>query len=466
MGVIPVILSGGSGTRLWPVSRKSFPKQHAPLFDGESTFQKTLRRVADSEVFERPIVVTSHGARFMVDDQARKVGADPEVILEPEGRDSLAAVAVAAAAAARRGPDAVAIVLSSDHLIPDVISFGETCRLAAAAAEAGRIAVIGLKPTRPVENFGYIRPGEALGDALEVAAFVEKPNADQASALIAEGCLWNVGMFCFRADIGRDEIETHAPETMAAVDEALATSRDDLGAELLGAAFRRAEKTSFDFAVMEKTSRAVVVPADFTWSDVGDWRELWAVSERDEAGVAQVGDVVAKDARNAYLRSSGKLVCALGVEDLAVVDTPDAVLVAPLARAQEVKGLVAALSADGRPEAEEHLKIYRPWGSYRTVDLGDRFRVKHIEVLPGKQLSLQKHHHRSEHWIVVSGAAEVTIDGEVRMVNENESVYVPCGAVHRLANPGKIAVRLIEVQTGSYLEEDDIIRLDDDFGRS
>lgn len=465
MGIIPVILSGGSGTRLWPVSRRSFPKQHAPLFGGESTFQKTLNRVSDEGVFDRPVVITGHGARFMVADQARHVGADPEIILEPEGRDSLGAIAIAAAVAARRGPDAVAIVLSSDHLIPDAAAFAAACQKAEEAARRGGIAVLGLKPARPAENFGYIRPGKFKGGMAPVEAFVEKPDAERAEALIAEGCLWNAGMFCFRADIGRAEIAAHAPETMAAVEEALAGASDDLGAELLSPAFLKAEKTSFDYAVMEKTRRAVVVAADFEWSDIGDWRELWAVSDRDADGVAAVGDVLAEGSRNVYLRSSDRLICALGVEGLAVVDTPDAVLVAPLDRAQEVKGVVATLEESGRPEATEHMKAYRPWGSYRTVDLGERFRVKHIEVLPGKQLSLQKHHHRSEHWVVVSGAAEVTIDGEARIVNENESVYIPVGATHRLANPGKIPVRLIEVQTGSYLEEDDIIRLDDDFGR-
>lgn len=465
MGVIPVILSGGSGTRLWPVSRQSFAKQHAPLFDGVSTFQKTLERVADPAVFDRPVVITSHSARFMVADQARKVGADPEIVLEPEGRDSLGAIAIAAAVAARRGEDATLIVLSSDHLIPDASAFARTCAQAAKAAAAGKIVVIGLAPARPATNFGYIRPGAFDKGAAPVEAFMEKPDVATAEKLIGEGCLWNAGMFCFRADVGRAEIAAHAPTTMKAVDAALDQATDDLGAELLGPAFLDAEKTSFDYAVMEKTTRAAVVRADFAWSDIGDWRELWALSDKDEDGVAAIGDVFARESKNAYLRSADRLICALGVEDVAVVETPDAVLVAPLDRAQEVKGLVSALAEAGRPEATEHLKVYRPWGSYRTVDLGERFRVKHIEVLPGKQLSLQSHHHRSEHWIVVSGAAEVTIDGEVSVVNENESAYIPVGAVHRLANPGKIPVRLIEVQTGSYLEEDDITRLDDDFGR-
>ncbi len=465
MKLIPVILSGGSGTRLWPVSRQGFAKQHTPLFGGASTFQRTLERVADKAVFERPVVITGHGARFMVADQARAVGADPEIILEPEGRDSLAAIAAAAAVASRRGGEAIVIVLSSDHLISDVAAFTAICHAAGHAAAEGHIAIIGVTPTHPATNFGYIRPGAASDGVAPVEAFVEKPDRAGAERLIAEGGLWNAGMFCFRADIGRAEITLNAPATMAAVDKALATARDDLGAELLGDAFRQTEKTSFDYAVMEKTRRAVVLKADFAWSDIGDWQELWAVSAKDANGVATEGDVIAVDSQNSYLRGSDRLICALGVEDLAIVDTPDAVLVAPLARAQEVKGLVTALLGAGRREATEHLKVYRPWGSYQTIDLGARFRVKHIEVLPGRQLSLQKHHHRSEHWVVVSGTAEVTVDAEMKIVNENESVYIPCGAVHRLANPGKIAVRLIEVQTGSYLEEDDIIRLDDDFGR-
>ncbi len=465
MGVIPVILSGGSGTRLWPVSRRHFAKQHAPLFGGASTFQRTLDRVADLSVFERPVVVTSHEARFMVADQARAVGADPEIVLEPEGRDSLGAVAIAALVAARRGPEAVAFVLSSDQLIDDAAAFAATAARAERAAREGRIVVVGLTPDRPAENFGYIRPGAFADGAAPVETFIEKPDAATAARLIEEGCLWNAGMFCFRAGIGLDEIRAQAPATLAAVEAGLREARDDLGAELLGPSFLKAEKISFDYGVMEKTTRATVIPAGFSWTEVGDWRELWAASERDARGVALEGDVIARDVKDAYLRASGRLVCALGIEGLAVVDTPDALLVAPLERAQEVKDLVATLARDGRREATDHLKSYRPWGSATSVDGGDRFQVKRIEVLPGRQLSLQRHHHRSEHWIVVSGAAEVTIDGEVRMVNENESVYIPVGTVHRLGNPGKIPVRLIEVQTGSYLEDDDIIRLDDDFGR-
>jgi len=395
MGIIPVILSGGSGTRLWPVSRKDFAKQHAPLFGGASTFQRTLERVADEAIFDRPIVITNHGSRFMVADQARAVGANPEIILEPEGRESLAAIAVAAAVAARRGPDAVALVLSSDHLIPDMAAFGQTATIAAAAAKGGHIVVIGLKPTRPAINFGYIRPGEFDDQLASVEAFVEKPDADTARQLMDEGCLWNAGMFCFRADIGRQEIAIYAASTMAAVDKALATATDDLGAELLGASFSKTEKTSFDYAVMEKTTRAKVVYADFAWSDVGDWRELWSVTEKDEDGVAIEGTVVAMDTKNAYLRSSDRLVCTLGMQDIAVVDTPDAVLVAPLERAQEVKSLVNLLTETGRSEATEHLKVYRPWSSYRTVDLGARVRVKNIEGLPVQQLHLPQQHHSS-----------------------------------------------------------------------
>jgi mannose-1-phosphate guanylyltransferase/mannose-6-phosphate isomerase len=298
-----------------------------------------------------------------------------------------------------------------------------------------------------------------------VDAFVEKPDADRAAALIAEGCLWNAGMFCLGVRAGWEEIERRAPEVAAAVRGGLDGAEDDLGALRLGAAFLDAPKISFDYAVMEKTDRASVVAADFAWSDIGDWREVWANAPRDADGVAAQGSVVAHGARDCYLRGEDRLICALGVEGLAVVDTPDAVLVASLERTQEVKALVGLLSAQGRPEADTPARVHRPWGWYQTMDLGERFRVKRIQVTPGKKLSLQKHHHRAEHWVVVKGTAEVTRDDEVLLVRENESVYLPLGCLHRLANPGKIPVEIIEVQTGAYLEEDDIVRIEDDFGR-
>jgi mannose-1-phosphate guanylyltransferase/mannose-6-phosphate isomerase len=465
--IIPVILCGGSGTRLWPLSRRDFAKQHVPILDGESPFQRTLRRVAASPaVFGRPLVIAGSAGRFLASEQARAAGVTADILIEPEPRDTLPAIAAAAEWIARQAPEAVLMVLPSDHLIPDAAAFAATAQAAAAAARGGDLVAIGLTPTAPATGFGYIRAGETLpGGGRRIAAFVEKPDAARAAALIAEGCLWNGGMFCFMAESGRREIEALAPAAAEAVRAAVDAARDDLGALRLGPAFAAAPKISFDYAVMEKTARAAVVDAAFAWSDIGDWRELWAQSGKDAAGVAAEGDVQAVDCRDSYIRSDGRLICALGIDNLAVVDTPDAVLVASLDRAQEIKGMVAALAAAGRSEASVPARVHRPWGWYQTMDLGERFRVKRIQVNPGSKLSLQKHHHRAEHWVVVRGTAEVTRDAEVMIVRENESVYLPLGCVHRLANPGKIPVEIIEVQTGSYLEEDDIVRIEDDFGR-
>ena len=468
--ITPIVLCGGSGTRLWPVSRKDFAKQHAPVLGGEAPFQDTLRRLA-GPAFARPIVVAGAASRFMAADQAAEVGAAVDLVLEPEGRDTLAAVALAALVLAGRDPEAIGLVLPSDHMIPDAEAFAEAAARAAAAAAGGGIVILGIAPRGPVTGFGYIKPGAPLpGGGFRVERFVEKPDAVRAAELAAEGCLWNAGMLCFRADAMLREIERHAPATLAAVRAGLAEGGLDLGALKPGPSFAAAPKVSFDVGVLEKTDRAVVVAADFAWSDVGDWKEVWALSEKDAAGVARAGaragDVVVRDSRDSYVRSDGRLVCALGVEGLAVIDTPDAVLVCPLERSQEIKGLVADLAAAGRPEARTPARVYRPWGWYQTMDLGPRFRVKRIQVTPGAKLSLQKHHHRAEHWVVVQGTAEVTRDAEVLTVRENESVFLPMGCVHRLANPGRIPVEIIEVQTGSYLEEDDIIRIEDDFGRS
>jgi mannose-1-phosphate guanylyltransferase/mannose-6-phosphate isomerase len=468
MTIVPVILCGGSGTRLWPLSRRDFAKQHAPILDGESPFQRTLKRVggAAASAFARPMVIAGAGGRFMAAEQAAAVGADVDLIIEPEGRDTLAAIAVAAELGARRDPEAVLMALPSDHLVPDQTAFTKAAEAAARAASDGDFVVFGVTPTEPATGFGYIRPGPQAGaGARRVAAFEEKPDAARAASLIAEGCLWNSGMFCFLAGAGRDEIARHAPEAAAAAARAVDEAYDDLGALRLGPAFSTIPRIAFDRAVMERTDRAIVLPASFDWSDIGDWRELWAQSPRDGAGNALAGDAVAVDTRDSYIRADSRLVCALGVEKLVIVDTPDAVLVAPLDRTQEVKALVAGLAAQGRPEATVPARVHRPWGWYQTMDLGERFRVKRIKVTPGKKLSLQKHHHRAEHWVVVRGTAEVTRDGEVLTVRENESVYLPLGCVHRLANPGKIPVEIIEVQTGAYLEEDDIVRIEDDFGR-
>jgi mannose-1-phosphate guanylyltransferase/mannose-6-phosphate isomerase len=463
--ITPIVLCGGSGTRLWPLSRADFAKQHAPVLSGEAPFQGTLRRLA-TDHFARPIVVAGAAARFMAADQASKVGMEVDLVLEPEGRDTLAAVTLATLVLAERGPEAIGLVLPSDHMIPDTAAFAEAASRAAAAAAGGGIVILGITPRGPATGFGYIRPGApAPGGGFHVDRFIEKPDLATAERLIAEGCLWNAGMLCFRADAMLAEIERHAPETLAAARAGFEAGRLDLGALRPGDAFTRAPKVSFDVGVLEKTDKAVVTPADFVWSDVGDWKEVWTLSEKDADGMALIGDVVARDSRESYIRADGKLVCAIGIEGLAVIDTPDALLVCPLDRSQEIKALVGDLAAQGRPEALGSARVYRPWGWYQTMDLGARFRVKRIQVTPGAKLSLQKHHHRAEHWVVVQGTAEVTRDDEVITVRENESVYLPLGTVHRLANPGRIPVEIIEVQTGSYLEEDDIIRIEDDFGR-
>ncbi|TPE48931.1 mannose-1-phosphate guanylyltransferase/mannose-6-phosphate isomerase [Amaricoccus solimangrovi] len=465
--IVPIVLCGGSGTRLWPMSRRDFAKQHAPVLGAESPFQETLRRLAANPVFAAPIVITSVAGRFIAAEQAAAVRVGIELVLEPEGRDTLAAATLGALVlAARGGEETLGLLLPSDHLIPDPDAFAAAAAAAAAAASGGDLVTFGLMPRGPATGYGYIRPGAtAEKGGFHIGAFVEKPDAARAETLVAEGYLWNAGMFCFKAGAALREIEAHAPGTLRAVRAALDEGGMDLGSLRLGDSYAAIPKTSFDIGVMEKTRRGVVMPADFTWSDVGDWREIWTVSPRDEAGVVTVGDVVARDSRDSYLRSSGRLVCAVGVENLAVIETPDAVLVCPMDRAQEVKALVATLERDGRSEATASARSYRPWGWYQTMDIGPRFRVKRIVVNPGAKLSLQRHHHRAEHWVVVHGTAEVTRDAEVMLVHENQSVYLPLGSVHRLANPGKIPCELIEVQTGSYLEEDDIIRIEDDFGR-
>ena len=463
--VTPVVLCGGSGTRLWPLSRREFAKQHVALLEGESLFQRTLTRLAGAP-FGRPIVIAGVGAHFMVADQAAAVNVAIDLALEPEGRDTLAAVTLAALLAARRDPQTPVLVAPSDHLVPDVAAFTAAVAVAAELAAAGDLVVFGVRPSEPTSAYGYIEPGAPLAaGGHRVERFVEKPEPERARRLVEAGCLWNAGMFCFRPDAALREIAALAPDTLALVEAAVAATAADLDAVVVGEAFRRAPKISFDHAVMEKTARAAVLPVAFAWSDIGDWKEAWRLAPKDAAGVARQGPVVAQDVKNSYLRGEDRLVCALGVEGLAVVDTADAVLVAPIERTQEVKGLVARLDAEGRPEARVPARVHRPWGWYQTMDLGDRFRVKRIQVTPGKQLSLQKHHHRAEHWVVVRGTAEVTRDGEVVLVRENESIYLPLGCVHRLANPGKIPVEIIEIQTGAYLEEDDIVRLEDDFGR-
>ena len=467
--LIPVVMCGGAGTRLWPVSRESMPKQFVPLVDERSTFQQVLGRIADVELFERPIIITNSDFRFIVAEQLRECDIEADIVLEPMRRDSAMAVAVAAALARERDPEAVVLILAADHVVRDVAAFKSACREAATAAAEGLIVTFGINPTFPATHYGYIRPGSKVngGAALAVEAFVEKPDAETAGGYVAESYLWNSGNFAFRADIMLDEIARYEPDIAAAAKLAVEGMARDLDFLRLPAEpFARAPKKSIDYAVMERTDRAAVVPVDLGWSDVGSWSAVWDVMNHDAEGNASTGSVVFYDSRNSLVRSDDAILTAVvGLEDIIVVATPDAVLVTSRDKAEQVKGLVEQLKAQNRREADQHLRIYRPWGYYQGIDLGSRYQVKRIVVKPNAKLSLQKHFHRAEHWVVVRGTAEIAVGSEVRTVHENKSAYIPIGSVHRLANPGKIPLELIEVQVGSYLGEDDIVRLGDEYGR-
>jgi mannose-1-phosphate guanylyltransferase/mannose-6-phosphate isomerase len=414
-------------------------------------------------------VITGSDFRFFARRQAEDLGIEATVLIEPMRRDSGPAVAAAAAFAKSRDPHAVVLALAADHVVLDPDEFRATCVAGLKAAEAGHIVTFGIMPTAPKTSYGYIRRGAPIGskDVYAVAAFVEKPDAETAERYVAEGYLWNSGNFLFRAEVLLAELARHEPAMAAAAAAAVGGAASDLGfLRLEPGAFAGAPQKSIDYAVMEKTDRAAVVVGNFRWSDVGSWDAIFDIAERDKSGNAVHGAVVTADAQNCVIHSADRLTAVLGVKDLVVVSTPDAVLVVPRDRAQEVRGLVAQLKTENRPEATDHRRVHRPWGFYDSIDAGERFQVKRIVVRPGGTLSLQKHQHRSEHWVVVRGTAEVTIGSDARAVHENESIYIPIGAVHRLANSGKIPLELIEVQTGSYLGEDDIVRLDDVYKRS
>jgi mannose-1-phosphate guanylyltransferase/mannose-6-phosphate isomerase len=467
--ITPVIMCGGAGTRLWPVSRESMPKQFVPLIGAQSTFQQVLARIADPELFSRPIVITKSDFRFVVAEQLRERGITADIVLEPMPRDSAPAVAVAATLASERDPDALVLVLAADHVIAKPDAFRQACREAAAAAAQGRIVTFGIEPTRPVTSYGYIRPGETLngGQTRAVTAFVEKPDAATAAQYVADRYLWNSGNFLFAAATMLRELERFEPAIAQAAKASVAGLTRDLDFLRLPAEpFSLAPKKSIDYAVLERTSLAAVMPADLGWSDVGSWSSVWDVMDHDSAGNATEGPVVVMDSRNSLIHSEESvLTTVIGLDDVIVVTTADAVLVAARSKTEDVKALVEELKARNYPAAVEHRRIYRPWGYYQDVDLAARYRVKRIVVKPGSMLSLQKHFHRSEHWVVVKGTAEVTLGSDARVVHENESLYIPIGSIHRLANPGKIPLELIEVQVGSYLGEDDIVRFDDVYGR-
>ena len=463
--ILPVILSGGSGTRLWPLSREAYPKQFLPLVGDDTMLQATWKRVAPVSDLA-PIVVANQEHRFMAAEQLRECNAQPDaIILEPVGRNTAPAIAVAALHALSKHEDALLLVLPSDHVIRDESQFRNAVKHAAEAASQGKLVTFGIVPDAPETGYGYIKAKDVPG-VREIERFIEKPDQVTAKQYVAsKDYFWNGGMFVFKASRYLEELRKFRPEIVVASENALTgASRDQDFIRLDPEAFAASPNDSIDYAVMEKTTDGAVVPLDAGWSDVGSWSALWAVSDKDGAGNAHHGDVMEVDCRNTYAYGT-KLIAMIGLADVVVVETDDAILVGHKDRIQDVKTVVGRIKRDGRSEAVAHRKVYRPWGAYDSIDSGARFQVKRITVKPGAVLSLQMHHHRAEHWIVVSGTAEVTRGGEVVLLTENQSTYIPLGVTHRLRNPGKLPLELIEVQSGSYLGEDDIVRFEDTYGR-
>ncbi len=468
----PIILSGGSGTRLWPMSRALFPKQLLALTSARTLLQEAALRIGDVGRFAPPIVIANDEHRFIVAEQLREVGVTPQsIVLEPIGRNTAPAVCIAALIVLSRDKHGQMLVLPSDHAIANVPAFLAAVDRAAVAAHAGRLVTFGITADRPDTGYGYIRRGapiEGAPGAFAVAAFVEKPDRPRAEQYLAAGeYCWNSGIFLFPAALVVTELERLRPALVAACRNALAKSKGDLDfLRLDRAIFADVESISIDYALMEHTPHAAVVPVDMGWSDVGTWDALWQVSNKDGNDNVVLGDVVAEDTRRSYLRAEHGLLTALGVDDLVIIATADAVLVARRDRVQDIKQIVARLERAGRSEVVTHPLVHRPWGSFRSIHSGERVQVKHIMVKPGAKLSLQMHHHRAEHWVVVQGTAKVVRGNEEVLLYEDESTYIPLGTVHRLENPGKIPLHLIEVQSGSYLGEDDIVRFDDTYGRN
>lgn len=466
--MIPVILSGGSGTRLWPLSRGIYPKQFLPLVSDSTMVQETVLRLAGLEHLQAPIAICNEDHRFMMAEQLREINAQAEaIILEPVGKNTAPAVALAALAA--KNPDDILLVLPADHVIENIPAFQRAVINAGQLAEQDYLVTFGIVPTAAETGYGYIkRSSDNIGDAFKVAEFVEKPDVEVAEAYVNSGeYYWNSGMFAFKAGRYLEELEKFSPEILAACRLSFAGAQSDIDFVRLNKdAFSQCPSDSIDYAVMEKTGKAVVIPLDADWSDVGSWSALWEVREKDSFGNALTGDVVAIDTKNSFIHSGNKLVAAVGVQDMIIIETDDAVMIAPKDRVQEVKKIVAVLKNDQRAEADLHRKVYRPWGHYDSVDNGDRHTTKRIVVKPGAKLSVQKHHHRSEHWVIVKGTAIVIKGDETMLLSENESTYIPLGVIHSLENPGVIPLEIVEVQTGSYLGEDDIVRFEDKYGRT
>jgi mannose-1-phosphate guanylyltransferase len=466
--IFPAIMCGGSGTRLWPLSRALFPKQFLPLVNKTSMLQDTLKRLPQNSC--EPVFICNEEHRFLVAEQVRQLSLEQHtILLEPEGRNTAPAIALAAVNAVEKDENAMLLVLAADHVIQDTEAFHQAVETASLAAENGKLVTFGIVPTHAETGYGYIKKGKSQqNNTFDVADFVEKPNADVANKYLLSGeYLWNSGMFLFKAARYLEELKKYRPEILASCQKAMNEVESDL--DFLRpnkAAFLACESESIDYAVMEKTDSAVVVPLDAGWSDVGSYSALWEVCPKDDNNNVLKGDVIAQQSTNNYIHSQNKLIATVGVDNLVVIDTQDAVLVANKDKVQEVKKIVEHLKTEKRSEATLHREVYRPWGKYDSIDMGERFQVKRITVKPGAKLSVQMHHHRAEHWIVVSGTAKVTIAEETKLLSENQSVYIPIGAVHALENPGRLPLEMIEVQSGSYLGEDDIVRFEDRYGRA
>ncbi len=466
--LIPVILSGGAGTRLWPLSRELYPKQLLALTSKRTMLQETALRLAGITGATAPIVVCNEAHRFTVAEQLQALGDSPAaILLEPVGRNTAPAVALAALMARDIDASATLVVAPADHVVRDARAFQRAAELAVAEAQSGKLVTFGIVAHTPETGYGYIRCDDGPGPAFPVAEFIEKPPIDVARQFVDSGdYYWNSGMFVFTAARYLEELKAFAPDILEAVEAAYAAATTDLDfVRIDRAAFDQCRSESIDYAVMEKTKDAVVVPLDAGWSDVGSWSSLFEVLPSDEEGNVLQGDVLVYDTRDCYVQSTSRLVAAVGMDDHIIVETKDAVLVAPKGRVQDVKELVAKLKKAGRTESALHREVFRPWGSYDSIDGGERFQVKHLSVKPGGMLSLQMHHHRAEHWIVVSGTARITCDDKVFLLAENQSTYIPVGSTHRIENPGKVTLHIVEVQSGSYLGEDDIVRLEDNYGR-
>ncbi len=476
VNIHPVILSGGSGTRLWPLSRANYPKQLLPLVGKETMLQATLARAAALSNTQAPIIVCNTEHRFLIQEQCEAIKIKPEAIyLESAGRNTAPAIALAAFHLSQIDENALMIVLPADHVIDDQVAFAQAVETAKVAAQEDYLVTFGVVPSAPETGYGYIKAGTALSFATPIAlaayqvqSFFEKPNRETATAYLQEGgYTWNSGMFVFTAKNYLQELQRHRPDIFAAVQKAWQEKTTDLGFILPGKdAFTASPSDSIDYAIMQVTDRAAVVPAQFGWSDVGSWDSLWQIAPKDGNGNVTSGDTLVFDTQKSYIRAENRLVAVIGLDDVIVIETADAVLVMHKSKAQHLKTAIQQLESSQRKEHLDHLRVHRPWGWYEGIDKGERFQVKRIMVKPGEKLSLQMHHHRAEHWVVVSGTAKVTVENQETLFTENQSTYIPLGKSHRLENPGKIPLHLIEVQSGTYLGEDDIVRFEDSYGRT